>query len=99
MNLQEFAANGVAAQKAVDAVTIEHAQDEVNDARISDHTNPTPLLCRSACRELFLDTAKKLRPFNKFNRVSEDTLVWLNAQVRQLIVARVKAQPSKGKTL
>lgn len=61
--------------------------------------NPTPLLCRSAVREFLLDAAKAHRPFNKFNRVSEETLIAANAMLRQWCVSRVKAMPSKGKTL
>lgn len=67
--------------------------------KLGKAVNVTPLLCRSAVRELFLDVARRERPFNKFSRVSEDTLVALNAQVRAWIVARVKAAPSKGVTL
>lgn len=61
--------------------------------------NPTPLLCREHVREFFLEAAKHHRPFNKFSRVSEDTLIAANAALRQWIVSRVKAAPSKGVTL
>ena len=61
--------------------------------------NPTPLLCREHVREFLLDAAKAHRPFNKFSRVSEDTLVAANAALRQWCVSRVKSTPSKGVTL
>lgn len=61
--------------------------------------NPTPLLCRSAVREFLLEAGKQHRPFNKFSRVSEDTLIAANAQLRAWLVARVKSSPSKGVTL
>lgn len=61
--------------------------------------NQTPLLCRSKVRQFILEAAKTHRPFNKFSRVSEETLVALNAQLRAIIVSRVKAAPSKGVTL
>jgi hypothetical protein len=88
--LQRFAAKGQAAQAAVDKI-IDESQGKA--------VNVTPLLCRSAVRELFLDTAKQLRPFNKFSRVSEETLIAANAQLRAWIVQRVKSAPSKGVTL
>lgn len=67
--------------------------------KVREHVNPTPLLNRQAVREFILETAKKQRPFNKFSRVSEETLVAINAQLRVLIVGRVKQAPSKGVTL
>lgn len=88
----------------VDAITdaaqtgMDRALDQ-SIGRVRKSVNPTPLLNRQACRELFLDTAKRERPFNKFSRVSEDTLIAANAMLRQWIVARVKSAPSKGVTL
>ena len=61
--------------------------------------NATPLLCRSKVREFLLEAAEQHRPFNKFSRVSEDTLVAANAMLRQWCVSRVKSAPSKGVTL
>ena len=61
--------------------------------------NATPLLCREHVREFLLDAAKQHRPFNKFSRVSEDTLIAANAALRQWLVSRVKSAPSKGVTL
>ncbi len=61
--------------------------------------NPTPLLNRSAVREFLLEAAQRHRPFNKFSRVSEDTLVAINAELRAICVSRVKQMPSKGVTL
>lgn len=67
--------------------------------RPRETVNPTPLLCRSKVRALFLDTAKRERPFNKFTRVSEDTLVQANEVLRAWCVQHVKRMPSKGQTL
>jgi len=90
-SLVRFVTAGQSAQQAVDAVIDHHNKKK--------GVNPTPLLNRQAVRELFLDTARRERPFNKFSRVSEDTLITANAMLRQWIVARVKAAPSKGVTL
>ncbi|HMP83236.1 MAG TPA: hypothetical protein PKA41_11095 [Verrucomicrobiota bacterium] len=83
-----------------DAATtqLDRALDDA-PSKVREHVNATPLLCRSAVRQLLLDTAKRERPFNKFSRVSEDTLVAANAMLRQWIVQRVKSAPSKGVTL
>ena len=59
----------------------------------------TPLLCRQHVRDFLLEAGKQHRPFNKFSRVSEDTLVAANAMLRQWCVSRVKSAPSKGVTL
>jgi hypothetical protein len=69
-------------------------QDEAGKA-----LNLTPLLCRSAVRQFLLDAGKQHRPFNKFSRVSEDTLIAANAMLRAWCVSRVKSAPSKGVTL
>ena len=63
------------------------------------HILRTPLICRRRVREFLLETAKQLRPFNKFSRVSEDTLMQANAQLRAFLVSHVKRMPSKGRTL
>lgn len=81
-----------------ETLVMDRALDEAS-ARVRESVNPTPLLCRSAVRKFFLDTAGRERRFNKFSRVSEDTLVAANAMLRQWIVARVKSAPSKGVTL
>ena len=59
--------------------------------------NPTPMLNRQECREFLLAAAKQHRPFNKFTRVSEETLVRINAAVRLLMIDHVKRMPSKGR--
>ena len=61
--------------------------------------NPTPLLNRTAVRDFLLEVAKDQRPFNKFTRVSEDTLIRANAVVRSFCVTHVRGMPSKGQTL
>jgi hypothetical protein len=60
--------------------------------------NPTPLLCRSAVRRWLLEVARRNRA-QKFTRVSEDTLIALNAHVKAWCVEHVARMPSKGKTL
>lgn len=61
--------------------------------------NLTPLLNRKAVRQAFLEAAKMHRPFNKFSRVSEDTLIQANCALRGWILNHVKSAPSKGVTL
>lgn len=61
--------------------------------------NQTRLLNRAAVKELLLDTAKQVRPFHKFTRVSADTLVKLNEVVRAAAVSHVRSLPSAGKTI
>lgn len=73
--------------------------DELATEGVREHVNATPLLCRSEVRKFLLEAAGRHRPFNKFSRVSEDTLIAANAMLRQWIVSRVKAAPSKGVTL
>lgn len=70
------------------------------DPKVSTSSlNATRFLNRSACRAFLLETAKHLRPFHPFRRVSEQTLVALNESVRMAMVNHVKRMPSKGKTL
>jgi hypothetical protein len=71
----------------------------LDEHRGPQHVNATPLLCRSKVRELALDVSKQLRPFNKFNRVSEETLIAANEAVRAFVVGHVKRMPSRGRTL
>lgn len=61
--------------------------------------NPTRLLNREAVKELLLETARIVRPFHKFNRVSLETLIMLNETLRNAAVSHVKRLPSKGKTI
>lgn len=61
--------------------------------------NATRLLNRKAVKDLLLATARTVRPFHKFTRVSQDTLIMLNEAVRQAAVSHVKRLPSKGKTI
>lgn len=71
----------------------------VMGSRQRETVNPTPLLCRSAVRQLLLDAASQYRPFNKFSRVSESTLTLANESLRAWCVQHVKRMPSKGVTL
>lgn len=59
----------------------------------------TPLLNRAATRKFLLEFAKEVRPFNRFSRVSEQTLELVNAGVRQFCQNLVRRKPSKGVTL
>lgn len=57
------------------------------------------LICASKCKRHAIEMAKQLRPANKFTRVSEDFLMACEGNLRAFIASRVKAHPSKGKTL
>jgi hypothetical protein len=57
------------------------------------------LICVSKCKKHAVEMAKQLRPSNKFTRVSEDFLLACEGNLRAFIASRVKAHPSKGKTL
>jgi hypothetical protein len=61
--------------------------------------NSMPFINRRAVRDFLLEHAKGTRPFNKFNRVSEETLREIHEAVRQMLMARVHRAPSKGRTL
>jgi hypothetical protein len=73
--------------------------DQGKEAWVDKHMNPTPLLCRLAVREFLLDLAKQERPFHKFTRVSEETLLLAQGALRNFLVNHVKRMPSKGRTL
>lgn len=88
-DLETFVANGQAAQRDSDQII----------QRVKQSLNTTPLLCRSAVREFLLDEAARSRPFNKFSRVSEETLVIINELVKQACRSHVRRLPSKGKTI
>jgi hypothetical protein len=60
--------------------------------------NPTRFLNRAAVREFLLETAAQTRA-HKWNRVSEATLVDINARVMTKCLEIVRTAPSKGKTL
>jgi hypothetical protein len=73
--------------------------EEARADRMTQHVNPTPLLCREHVREFLLDLAKQERPFHNFTRVSEETLIAAQGAVRTFLVNHVKRMPSKGRTL
>ena len=60
--------------------------------------NPTRFLNRSAVRSFLLETAAQTRA-HKFSRVSEATLVEINARVMTKCLELVRTAPSRGKTL
>lgn len=57
------------------------------------------LICASKCKKYALESAKINRPSNNFTRCSQEFLVSLENQLRQLIDSKIKAHPSIGKTL
>jgi len=57
------------------------------------------LLNKKAVRELALAQAKELRPFVKFERVSQSFIDKIEGAVRRSIAYEIKLLPSKGKTL
>lgn len=61
--------------------------------------NPTALLNRAAVRDLALESAKQLRPFHTYDRVSAEFLIRANEALRLWVVIQVKGLPSKGKTI
>lgn len=61
--------------------------------------NPTPLLNRKAVRNFLLERAATLRPFNHFERVSQDTLNRIDAELRARLTGLVQRLPSRGKTI
>jgi hypothetical protein len=60
--------------------------------------NPTRFLNRTECRNFLLQFAAQNRA-HKFSRVSEETLRDINEAVRSVMISKVKALPSKGKTI
>lgn len=94
--LESFVANGQAAQKEVDRLVTSAATSSA--ATKPRALNPTRFLCRSEVRKFLLEFAREVR-WQKFERVSEQTLIDINEQVRQLLISRVKRIPSKGKTI
>lgn len=98
---ENFAANGQAAQAAVDLLAKAKANCDAAKADGGNKVvgmNPTPLLNRSAVRAALLDHAKRTRA-HKYTRVSEDTLLLANAHLRIWIVNHVAKLPSMGKTI
>jgi len=80
------------------------ASDIQNDPSIQIAATARPravfkLICASKCKRHAIEMAKMARPANKFTRVSEDFLVACEANLKAFILSRVKAHPSKGKTL
>jgi hypothetical protein len=59
----------------------------------------TRLINRKAVRGFFLEFAREARPFNKFERVSSDTLLQVDEAVKQFCRNLVRRKPSVGKTI
>lgn len=60
--------------------------------------NPTRFLNRAAVREFLLETAEQTRA-HKFTRVSQATLVDINARVMNKCLEIARTVPSMGKTI
>ncbi len=59
--------------------------------------NPTCYLNREAVRDALLEAAKTR--YNKFSRVSSETLERINNVVRREVYSTVRSLPSRGKTI
>ena len=59
----------------------------------------TRLINAKQVKQFMLEVAAKNRPFNKFNRVSNDTLLRAHETLRSFCIEHVRRHPSKGKTL
>lgn len=57
------------------------------------------LLNKKATRELILKVASEERPSNRFTRVSESSIKYLERRLVEIIRAQVHSHPSVGKTL
>jgi len=57
------------------------------------------LLNRAALKRHLLERAKALRPYHPFTRVSEDTLIHLENQLRIVADSFIKSHPACGTTL
>lgn len=90
--IKNFVAAGQTAQAAVDDAI-------ANAGGRARPVNPTPLLNRKAVRNFLLERAAQLRPFNKFERVSQETLNRIDAELRARLTSMVQRLPSKGKTI
>lgn len=94
--LENFVANGQAAQTAVDRLVTSAATSSA--ATKPRALNPTRFLCRSEVRNFLLEYARANR-HHKFTRVSEETLIDINEAVRRVMIDRVHRLPSKGETI
>jgi hypothetical protein len=84
MNLEQFASRGLKAQAGVDQVL--------------KPINATPFINRAACKSFLLEHAAATRA-HKFHRVSSETLREINDAVRAVMTGKIRALPSKGKTI
>lgn len=101
MNIQaieQFVRRGQAAQAAVDAIVKSSEGGERGTRSRPESLNPTPFLNRAAVRNFLLEYARATK-FHKFERVSGQTLVDVQGELRVLLERRVRRLPSKGKTI
>ncbi len=80
------------------AANLDAVEELLGEARATRGINPTPFINRSAVKTFLLEYAEHNRA-HKFRRVSLETLRDINESVRQLMIARVRRLPSKGKTI
>lgn len=90
--------NGSVATRQIAALVKENFGVDVDASKIKP-VRRNAFINETRVRKFLLETAKVQRPFNKFSRVSQDTLDSINAQVRQLLLHVLHRTPSKGKTI
>ncbi len=57
------------------------------------------LINKTLMKRVLLERAKKLRPFHSFTRVSDETYIFLDNQLRRAADAFIASHPAKGQTL
>jgi hypothetical protein len=57
------------------------------------------LLNRAALKRYLLDRARVIRPHHRLSRVSEETLEWLENNLRNQASELIRRHPAKGSTI
>ena len=57
------------------------------------------LLNRAALKRYLLDRARVIRPHHRLSRVSEETLEWLENNLRNQASELIRRHPAKGATI
>jgi hypothetical protein len=57
------------------------------------------LLNRSALKRYLLDRARVIRPHHRLSRVSEETLEWMENNLRNQSSELIRRHPAKGSTI
>ena len=63
------------------------------------NSRPSSLLNRAAVKKYTLVMCEKLRPGHKWTRISQEWLVNLEGELRNIIQRKVQQLPSVGKTV